>query len=128
MTELTASARSNDPIAVIGKRWQWVGTQTPVERIEVIAPERYTLLLGDDGRARMQFDCNSGGGDYRIGTGSLEFGPLMSTRMACPENSQDHVFVRQLEAVRIFFVENGYLYLDLFADSGTMRFEEMVED
>jgi heat shock protein HslJ len=116
------SARSQDPAAVVGRQWQWLGTRTPVENIEAADPSRYTLILGEDGRAQVLFDCNRGGGDYTIGEGRLEFGLLMSTRMACPEDTQDHVFMRQLEAARIFFVEDGYLYLDLFADSGTMKF------
>ena len=118
----TASERTSDPAAVIDKRWQWLGTTTPIETITAAEPDRYTIRLGADGRAEVRFDCNTGGGEYRIDTGSLQFGPLMSTRMACPPDSQDAEFSRQLEAVRIFFVEDGILYLDLFADSGTMRF------
>lgn len=114
--------RSRDPAGVTGIEWRWLGTQTPVESIEAADPSRYTLLLGTDGRAAVRLDCNSGGADYRIGDGSLQFGVLVSTRMACPADTQDHVFLRQLEAVHIFFIEDGFLYLDLFADGGTMRF------
>lgn len=121
------SARAHDPAAVVGKQWQWLGTQTPVEKIEAVDPARYTLLLGEDGRAQILFDCNRGGGDYTIDESRLEFGVLISTRMACPEDTQDHVFMRQLEAVRIFFVEDGHLYLDLFADGGTMRFRPAAD-
>ncbi len=118
-----AGGRSSDPAAVIDKRWKWLGTTTPVETITVAEPDRYTIRLRADGRAEVRLDCNTGGGEYRIGIGNLEFGPLMSTRMACPPDSQDADFSRQLEAARIFFVEDGVLYIDLFADSGTMRFE-----
>ena len=117
-----AVPRSHDPADIVGKQWQWLSTQTPVEKIEAADPARYTLLLGEDGRAQLQFDCNRGGGDYTIGEGQLEFGMLISTRMACPEDTQDQVFMRQLEAVRVFFVDDGHMYLDLFADGGTMKF------
>ena len=116
-------ARTSDPGAVIGKHWRWVSTVTPVETIDVADPDRYRFRLTPEGRAEVLFDCNRGGGDYSIDTGRLEFGRMMSTRMACPPDSMDSVFMRQLEAVRIFFIEDGDLYLDLFADSGTMRFE-----
>ena len=121
-------ARVSDPAVVIGKKWRWVDTVTPVETIEATDPDRYTIRLTPEGRAEVRFDCNRGGGDYSIDSGRLEFGPMMATRMACPPDSQDTVFTRQLEAVRIFFVENGELYLDLFADGGTMRFESMDGD
>ena len=114
--------RSTDPQSVLDKTWQWESTFTPVEKIAVPNPERYTILLKADGRAQIQFDCNRGGGDYQISVGKLSFGPLMSTRMACPPDTQDTAFMRDLQRVASFFVENGNLYLELPYDSGTMRF------
>jgi heat shock protein HslJ len=94
-----------------------------VEFIAVADPGRYTVHFGEGGEAAIRFDCNRGGGNYEMARGSIRFGNLYSTRMACLPGSQDTVFMRQLEAARLFFVEGGMLYLDLFADSGTMRFE-----
>lgn len=117
------SERSNDPQAVLNISWQWVSTVTPVEKIDVTAPDRYTVFLAPDGKARLLFDCNRGGGDYSITQGKLSFGPLISTRMACPPDSLDGPFMRDLQRVVSFFVENGELFLELPYDSGTMRFQ-----
>jgi heat shock protein HslJ len=114
--------RSTAPGDVLGITWQWEETVNPVETITVRAPERYTLLLTKEGRAQVQFDCNKGGEDYQISDGKLSFGPMMSTRMACPEDSQDALFTRDLTRVVSFFLEDGFLYLELPYDSGTMRF------
>jgi len=114
--------RSTDPQLVLGKTWQWEATLTPVEKIMVANPERYTILLKADGKAQVRFDCNRGGGDYKSSEGKLSFGPLMSTRMACPPDTQDAPFMRDLQRVVSFFVEGGNLYLELPYDSGTMRF------
>ena len=111
-----------DPQSVLNKTWQWESTITPVEKITVPAPERYTIRLSDDGRLRAQFDCNRGGGDYKISAGKLSFGPLISTRMACPPDSLDGPYMRDLQRVMSFFIEGGNLYLELPYDSGTMRF------
>ncbi|WP_319524473.1 META domain-containing protein [uncultured Desulfosarcina sp.] len=119
------SARSKDPQMVIGKTWQWVSTVTPVEKITVAAPERYTILLQEDGNIRARFDCNKGGGKYTLSEGRISFGPLMSTRMACPPDTQDAVFMRDLQRVSSFFVENGELFLELPMDSGAMRFRQI---
>lgn len=116
------SGRSKDPQAVLNKTWQWESTVTPTDKITVSNPERYTFLLTEDGKVEAKFDCNSGGGSYEISEGSLSFGPMMSTRMACPEDSQDALFMRDLERVSTFFLEGGNLYLELPYDSGTMRF------
>lgn len=115
-------AHDDDPQAILNHTWQWEATTTPVDTIAVSAPERYTLRLGADGRAQIRFDCNRGGGAYEIAPGRLSFGPLMSTRMACPPDSQDSVFMRDLQRVVSFFASDGRLYLELSYDSGTMRF------
>jgi len=120
--ETGAPVRSTDPQAVMGKTWQWQGTITPVEKITVASPERYTIRLTEDGKAEAQFDCNRGGGAYEISPGKITFGPLISTRMACPPDSLDGPFMRDLARVVSFFVEDGQLYLELPVDSGTMRF------
>jgi len=119
-----ASAHSTDPQAVVGRTWQWEGTITPVEKITVPHPENYTIRLADAGRVEARFDCNRGGGSYEISPGKLAFGPLMSTRMACPPETLDAPFMRDLGRVSSFFVDEGKLYLELPLDSGTMRFRQ----
>ena len=117
-------SRSKDPQMVVGGTWQWVSTVTPVEKITVAAPGRYTILLQEDGNIRVRFDCNKGGGKYTLSEGRISFGPLMSTRMACPPDTQDALFMRDLQRVTSFFLESGELYLELPMDSGTMRFRQ----
>jgi heat shock protein HslJ len=117
-----SATRSKDPQSGSNKIWQWEGTVTPVEKITVSTPERYTIALMSDGKAEARFDCNRGSGSYEISTGRLSFGPLLSTRMACPADSLDRPFMRDLQRVVLFFVQDGHLYLDLPYDSGTMRF------
>jgi heat shock protein HslJ len=116
------AVRSRDPQVVLGRTWQWLETVTPVEKITVPNPERYTILLTDGGKLQARFDCNSGGGAYKISEGKLSFGPLVSTRMACPPGSLDGRYMRDLQRVVSFFIENSNLYLELPLDSGTMRF------
>jgi len=114
--------RSTDPQIILDKIWQWESTVTPVEKITVPDSERYTIRLAADGKAQMRFDCNRGGGEFKISEGKLFFGPLLSTRMACPPDSLDSSFMRDLQQVVSFFVDNNTLYLELPYDSGTMKF------
>lgn len=111
-----------DPEVVTGVTWEWVSTTTPIEKTVVPEPERYTILFEPGGRLRARFDCNRGGGEYRIAEGTLSLGPLISTRMACPEDSLDGPFMRDLERVTSFFVRDGELYLEMPFDSGGLRF------
>ena len=108
-------------------RWAWISTQTPAERIEVRAPERYTLSFVENARVEVRFDCNQGGGSYRLEGHRLSFGPLRSTRMACPPDSQDSLFIRDLDRVDSYFLENGRLFMELEMHGGTMIFAPAVD-
>lgn len=114
--------RSNDPQLVIGRTWRWEATVNPLEKITVSEPGRYTIMLAADGRIQIRLDCNRGGGEYKIAEGMLSFSPLISTRMACPADSMDGPFIRDLQRVTSFFIEGGKLFLELPYDSGTMIF------
>jgi heat shock protein HslJ len=116
------AAQDTDPGSAVGKTWQWEASSTAVEQVTVPNPERYTILLTKDGKLQARFDCNRGGGDYKISAGRLTFGPMFSTRMACPADSLDGSFMRGLEKATSFFVQDGKLFLELEGDGGTMRF------
>jgi len=111
----------------VGFVWQWEGTQTPVERITPARPSDYTLEFMPDTTVVAKIDCNRGHGKYRMEGKSILIGPLATTRMACPPGSLDAQFAQQLDAARVIFFRGDTLYLDLFADSGTMRFSQRAE-
>ena len=115
------AARLRTPGAASGV-WHWETTVTPVERIGTANPERYTLELQPGGVALVRADCNRGRGSYEMSEGRIKFGPIATTRMACPPGSLDSRYLKDLQRATIFFVEGGKLFLDLPVDSGTMRF------
>jgi heat shock protein HslJ len=117
-----APARNRAPEAVNGTVWQWERTVTPVETVESPAPDRYTLELAPNGRLMVRADCNRGTGTYRIGAGTIAFGPIATTRMACLPGSLDARYLRDLQRAATFFVEGGSLFIELPVDSGTLRF------
>ena len=111
----------------VGFVWKWEGTQTPVERIVPPNPADYTLEFLPDTTVAAQIDCNRGHGKYQLEGKSILIGPLATTRMACPPGSLDGKFLQQLEAARSIFFRGDSLFMDLFADSGTMMFSQMPE-
>lgn len=102
--------------------WVWIATVTPVERIAPANPENYTIELVNDSTLAAKLDCNRGSGRCVIDGKSIQIGPLATTRMMCPPGSMDSVFGKQLDGARIWFMHSDTLMLDLYADSGTMRF------
>jgi hypothetical protein len=73
-------------------------------------------------------DCNVGNGVFD--PDSTDFITLQAfTLAACGPDSIDDEFRQGLNDAAVFFFEDGELFLDLFADAGTMRFSaaEVVE-
>ena len=107
---------------IVGVLWQWQSTQTPVEKVSVDNPERYTLELGPDGQVDVLADCNRLGGTYTLTDNHITVTLTTSTRAACPPDSLADRFIKELDASVIYFTEGEDLFLDLQYDSGTMRF------
>lgn len=124
----TQSKQNYDFQTILGKQWQWESTITPLEQITVGTPKNYTILLKADNKVQVRFDCNRGGGSFEISLGKLSFGPIMSTRAACPPGSLDFRFAKDLQRVVSFFTRNNNLYLELPYDSGTMKFNPVKID
>lgn len=93
-------------------------------------PTRYALEFAVDGRLLLRLDCNSGrtawqavpapDSDLARRSGSLSFGPIASTRMACPPGSLEPRLTAMLPFVRSFVIERGQLHLALQADGGIL--------
>jgi heat shock protein HslJ len=97
--------------------WQW--QQSIYEGDMVVLandPSRYTITFNADGSVDVQFDCNSGGGSYSVDSANLTFSPLVSTKMACPEGTQDSIFAEDLAAVVSYAFADGNLHLTLSTD------------
>ena len=124
-TPNVASLHVHDPGEVMNKTWVWEKTVTPIESISVDDSERYTIRFAENGHLEAKFDCNRGGGTYTLSEGRVSFGPLMSTRMACAEDSLDAVFMKDLQRANSFFLQDGMLFLELPYDSGTMHFRAL---
>ena len=106
-----------------GIPWEWVSTTDPAQgTVAVNDPSRYVILFNEDGTAFIQADCNSVAAAYTTNGNNISITTGATTMAACPPDSLDSQFLEQLSAAAIYFIEGGNLYLDLPADSGTMRF------
>lgn len=120
-----AAAPTDAPAAstLVGPTWQWAQTEySDGTVVAAVDPSRYTLAFLADGALQVQLDCNRGGGSYTVDGASLTFGPIASTLMGCPADSQDGVFGQDLGRVASYVIEDGMLYLALAVDGGIMTF------
>ena len=102
--------------------WQWVSFTSPMEQFDVETPLSYLVRFNTDATMNIVADCNNAAGFYQGegGTLSIEIGPM--TAAACPPESRSDQFVKLLGSAALYFFQDGNLYIDLFADGGTMVF------
>lgn len=129
-----APAAAADPLS--GTTWRLVGidSMAPDEQpsTTIDDPSKYTVTFNDNGQASFQVDCNRGNGTWKAqpagsgsaaDSGSLTFGPIGLTRMACAQPSADAAVAAALGRVRSYLISDGKLHLSMEADSGIMNWE-----
>ena len=101
---------------------QWLSFTDPTQQFDIADPENYTIAFNPAGTVNVKADCNNARGTYTAddsGSLTIEIGPI--TKAMCPPDSRSDEFVQKLGFVRNFFMENGFVYLDMLADGGTLK-------
>jgi heat shock protein HslJ len=109
--------------------WRWVRFTDPLQQFDVAGPEKYSLTFTPDGGIYIKADCNRAKGSYKAdeqGSLSIEIGPM--TRAMCTKDSRSDQFVKYLGFVRHYFLKDGHVFFDLFADGGTMEFTPVANE
>jgi heat shock protein HslJ len=101
--------------------WQWQRTVGANGVVEPTDPSRYTLTIAPDGTVSALLDCNQGGGTVTIDEGSLTFGPIASTEMACPDGSLAAEFAQAL-AGTVTYTADGQTLVLILGDGSTAYF------
>lgn len=93
---LAACATPPGPATLTGPEWR-------LESIAGAAPARPSTLRFDEDRLMGRGPCNNYGGSWRMEEGRLRTGPVIATRMACPEPAmgQEGMLLRLIETGRI---------------------------
>lgn len=91
-------------------------------------PDKYRMQLEAGGRAVFQLDCNRGNGSWTTtaagdSSGTIAFGPIATTRMACASPSLGDRLANDLANVRGYRIVDGRLSLSLMADGGILVWE-----
>ena len=84
-----------------------------------------TLEFADPDRIAGKAACNRYNGPLRVEAGSLRIGPLVTTRMACPEPlmAAESRFLAELEAATRLSRDNSALLLHGAGSAPPSRFE-----
>ena len=104
----------------------WVLVELGGEPVELAEAERAPSISFDDGASRAEgfAGCNNFFSSYTVDGSSLTFGPVGSTRMACPgvEDDIEARFLGALRHTKAWRIKGGKLHL-LGADMTLARFE-----
>lgn len=95
-------------------------------------PDKYRMQFETGGRAVFELDCNRGTGSWTMvaagdNSGAISFGPIATTRMACPPPSLGDRLANDLASVRGYRLVDGRLSLSLIADGGILVWERADE-
>jgi len=108
---LSACTSNGTSAGLTGTSWRLVSYGT-VKNLTPAAPGIETSLnLSEDGQASGNFGCNGFSGDYKVKNGTLVFGPLASTLMACaePQMTQESTAFQVMAGTVGFEVEGNTL-------------------
>ncbi len=115
------------PTALTNNSWQWQETQYSDGSVVIpIDSSDFTITFSFEGNFSATTDCNNQSGSYVAdeSIGSIEFGPIASTVMACPNTeSLEATFANMLSEVTGYLITpEGNLALTLQYDSGSIIF------
>src|SRR5262249_27308591 len=111
------------PPSLVGPVWQWQQTQmSDGTIIRASDPSRYRISFMANGTLGITADCNQGSGTYQTTNGQMTITLGAMTAAACPPDSQDTIFIQQLNNVGGYVFDGNALVLNLKLDSGGMRF------
>jgi heat shock protein HslJ len=88
------------------KKWVWVKTTTSGTTLIPKKATAFTLTFNTDGSLTGTTDCNNFFGSYTLATGTVTFGVLGSTQMAC-DNSQESDFVISLQGTNHYTIDKN---------------------
>lgn len=107
---------------LMGVTWEWVSLLDPMGQTTATDPARYTIAFNADNTAAIRADCNNVVASYFTDGVNLEIEPGVSTLAACPEDTQDQVFINSLTAVESYVVQDTELFMTLAGGTGTIIF------
>jgi heat shock protein HslJ len=123
IVEASEEVRGKADQMLIGTVWKWQQSLYNNDTKAVPTnPENYTLKLLPDGKVSIRADCNVGGGTYRLDDSRISIEITHTTMAACPPESLEQKYIRDLNAAAIYFFKGDVLYIDLKYDTGTMKF------
>lgn len=102
---------------------EWTLNSITGEDLKTLFTDKVPSINFDNGKVSGNGGCNSYRGTYTITDGTITFGPLMSTKMACPSLSGENKFTQALANPVVASINDGLLTF-YQGDKEIMRFSK----
>jgi heat shock protein HslJ len=117
-----------------GTSWRLVSFQANDDGSQALlpgTPDGFTLTFGQDARLAVKLDCNRGNGPWHaVATdatgGTLNLGPVATTRAMCPPDAAGSRLAQDLPALRTWRLQDNRLHTGLPADAGVYVWERVT--
>ena len=107
---------------LLGTTWEWVSLVDAAGQTTATDPARYTITFNEGDVANVVADCNTVIANFFTDGTNITIEPGMTSLVACPEDTQDQMFVNALGSSESYVVEDGELFITLVGGSGTLMF------
>ena len=105
---------------LLGTTWEWVSLVDAAGQTTATDPARYTITFNEGDVANVVADCNTVIANFFTDGTNITIEPGMTSLVACPEDTQDQMFVNALGSSESYVVEDGELFITLVGGSGTL--------
>jgi heat shock protein HslJ len=120
------SSSSSAPNSLTQGIWQWERTEYSDDSVVTANdPSRYTITFLPAGQLAIRADCNNVTGTYTASASQLSIQLGATTLVACPPDSQDSLFLRDLGNTVTYVFDGNQLVLNLKFDTGNMIFSPL---
>lgn len=109
--------------------WALVSFGPENSETPVVAGSSVTLKFEAEGRAGGAGGCNSYGGEYRVEGASVSFDQIVSTAMACADESvmeQEQAYFAALQTTGHFEIQNDRLIITYDEGRSALTFEKVA--
>lgn len=103
--------------------WKWI--KTDYNDGTVITPHKtdaFTLSFNENNSVSIATDCNSMNSTYEVSDHQITFGPIISTKMFCPDSQEQEFSMMLSEADSFLFTSKGELIFNLKSGRGSVIF------
>jgi len=107
-------------------RWRLVSFGEPGDETPVVAGSTVTLEFEANGQVGGSGGCNSYGGKYQVQDGTISFGEIVSTLMACTDErvmQQEQQYLGALQSAGQFELAGQRLTIQYNGGRGVLNFE-----